>query len=142
MPRDFMFSGKETINTALSLTRKRVFRWGNPVFIAFERCERKRKTIAMMRVFGCDGGVCERNILGAYRPAANIGFIIGTFYQYGLLKIMINVVFADIDNVPTYNFDFNALCITAVLFVVIYELAMYFYQLRIRKISLKTIMSE
>ena len=100
------------------------------------------KTIAMMRVFGYDGGVCGRNILGAYRPASYIGFIIGTFYQYGLLKLMINVIFAELDNVPTYNFDFKALWITAILFVVIYESAMYFYQLRIRKISLKTIMSE
>lgn len=100
------------------------------------------KTIAMMRVFGYDGGVSGRNILGAYRPAAYIGFIIGTFYQYGLLKMMINVVFADIESVPTYNFDFKALIVTAILFIVVYELAMYFYFLRIRKISLKTVMSD
>lgn len=55
---------------------------------------------------------------------------------------MVYVVFADIENVPTYNFDFKALCITAILFVIIYELAMYFYFIRIRKISLKTVMSE
>lgn len=100
------------------------------------------KTIAMMRIFGYDGGICGRYILGAYRPIACIGFVIGTFYQYGLLKIMINVVFAEIDNVPTYNFDFKTLAVTAILFVIIYELAMYFYFIRIRKISLKTVMSE
>lgn len=55
---------------------------------------------------------------------------------------MVYVVFAEIDNVPTYNFDFKTLAVTAILFIIIYELAMYFYFIRIRKISLKTVMSE
>lgn len=41
------------------------------------------------------------------------------------------VVFADIGNVPAYNFDFKALRLTAILFIVVYDLTMYF----IRKIS-------
>lgn len=63
-------------------------------------------------------------------------------YRYGLPKFMVYVVFADIGNVPTYNFDFKTLAVTAILFVIIYELAMFFYFIRIRKISLKTVMSE
>ncbi len=55
---------------------------------------------------------------------------------------MVYVVFADIGNIPAYNFEFKVLRLTAILFVIIYELAMYFYFIRIRKISLKTVMSE
>lgn len=44
---------------------------------------------------------------------------------------MVYVVFADIGNVPAYNFDFKALRLTAILFIVVYDLTMYFYLLRI-----------
>lgn len=63
------------------------------------------KTIAMMRVFGYDDTTCSRYILGAYRPISYLGFAIGTVYQYGLLRLMVSVVFSDIENVPEYSFD-------------------------------------
>lgn len=100
------------------------------------------KTIAMMRAFGYDDGVCRRSIFGAYRPIAVIGFVIGTLYQFGLLKFMMKVVFAKIDGAPQYNFDFKAFFVTIVLFAVSYELSIFLYALRIRKISVKDIMSE
>ena len=100
------------------------------------------KTIAMMRVFGYDDAVCSRYILGAYRPVSYIGFAIGTAYQYGLLRLTVSVVFADIENVPEYGFDFKALVITLITFVIVYELIMYLYSRRIKKLSLKSIMSE
>ena len=100
------------------------------------------KTIAMMRAFGYDDGVCRQSIFGAYRPIAVIGFVIGTLYQFGLLKFMMKVVFAKIDGAPQYNFDFKAFFVTIVLFAVSYELSIFLYALRIRKISIKDIMSE
>ncbi len=100
------------------------------------------KTIAMMRVFGYNDAVCSRYILGAYRPVSYIGFAIGTAYQYGLLRLTVSVVFADIENVPEYGFDFKALVITLITFVIVYELIMYLYSRRIKKLSLKSIMSE
>ena len=100
------------------------------------------KTIAMMRVFGYDAAVCSRYIFGAYRPGSYIGFAIGTAYQYGLLRLTVSVVFADIENVPEYGFDFKALVITLITFVIVYELIMYLYSRRIKKLSLKSIMSE
>ncbi len=100
------------------------------------------KTIAMMRAFGYDDGVCRRSIFGAYRPIAVIGFVIGTLYQFGLLKFMMKVVFAKIDGALQYNFDFKAFLVTIVLFAASYELSIYLYALRIRKISVKDIMSE
>lgn len=100
------------------------------------------KTIAMMRGFGYGDSDCRRAIFGAYRPISYIGFAIGTVYQYGLLKIVMTFVFADIENIPEYNFDLKALAVTLVAFVIIYELIMYLYSLSIRKMSLKSIMLE
>ena len=95
-----------------------------------------------MRVFGYDDKTCSRHILGAYRPVSYIGFAIGTVYQYGLLRFTLSVVFAGVENVPEYNFDFKALIITLVLFVAVYELVMYMYSRSIKRLSLKSIMSE
>lgn len=79
------------------------------------------KTIAMMRVFGYDDITCSRYILGAYRPIAYIGFAVGTGYQYGLLRLMVSVVFAEVGNVPAYSFDFKAFLIALTLFVLAYR---------------------
>lgn len=100
------------------------------------------KTIAMMRVFGYKHSDCTRAILGGYRPFSYIGFLIGTLYQYMLLKIMVTVVFADVENVPEYNFDFGACAITLILFILTYEIAMYGYSRQIKKLPIKSVMSE
>lgn len=100
------------------------------------------KTIAMMRVFGYEDNICSRAILGAYRPISYIGFAIGTVYQYVLLKLVMTFVFADIENMPGYNFDFKALVITLIAFAITYELIMYLYSLNIKKLSIKSIMLE
>jgi len=100
------------------------------------------KTIAMMRVFGYSSRDCSRAVLGAYRPFSYIGFVIGTIYQYMLLKIMVSIVFADVSNMPEYSFDFKACVITLALFIITYEIAMYGYSQQIRKLSVKSIMLE
>lgn len=100
------------------------------------------KTIAMLRVFGYSRKECGRSILGGYRPFAYIGFGIGTVYQYALLKITVSVIFADMENVPDYGFDVPVFLITLAVFAVIYELVMYYYTIRIGKLSLKEIMLE
>ena len=100
------------------------------------------KTIAMMRVLGYDNKVCSNTILGAYRPFACVGFIIGTLYQYALLKLIITFVFSDVEIVPAYNFDWIVLLITLVAFIIVYELTMVFFSFRIRKTPLKSVMTE
>ena len=100
------------------------------------------KTIAMMRVFGYKQRECSRAILDGYRPAAYIGFALGTIYQYALLKIMVSVVFKDIQNVPEYKFDFTSLMISLASFAIIYEVVMHFFTEKIKKISIKEIMLE
>lgn len=101
-----------------------------------------QKTIAMMKVVGYSQSECSFSLLNGYRPVSYIGFILGTGYQYGLLRIMVDIVFADYDNMPELNFSFPALAITLVLFIVSYETIMYFYSRKIGKQSVKEIMLE
>ena len=95
-----------------------------------------------MRVFGYKHSDCSRAVLGGYRPFSYIGFVIGTIYQYVLLKIMVTVVFADVGNVPEYNFDFKRCAVTLVLFIFAYEIAMFSYSQRIKKLPIKSVMLE
>lgn len=55
---------------------------------------------------------------------------------------MVSVVFSDIDNVPEYSFDFKALTVTLILFVITYELVMYLYSHSIKRLSVKSVMLE
>lgn len=100
------------------------------------------KTIAMMRVFGYSQKECCRAILGGYRPMSYIGFVIGTVYQYGLLRLMVDVVFKDMEGVPVYKFDFPVMFISLAVFIFVYEMTMYIYSEKIKKISVKEIMIE
>lgn len=98
------------------------------------------KTIAMMRVFGYSQKECCKAILGGYRPMSYIGFAIGTVYQYALLRIMVDIVFKDVEGVPAYQFDVPVMLISLVAFVAIYEFLMHMYSQRIKKVSMKEIM--
>lgn len=100
------------------------------------------KTIAMMKVFGYEDRICGHAILGAYRPVSYIGFVIGTIYQYVLLKSVLTLVFSDLESIPEYTFDFKTLVFTLIVFIITYELIMYRYASHIRKLSLKSIMLE
>ena len=95
------------------------------------------KTISMMRVFGYSAKDCKYAVLGGYRIPAYIGFVIGTFYQYGLLKITLDVIFKDWEEIPEYSFDIPACIMVLICFAILYELLMYLYMRKIRKISLK-----
>ncbi len=100
------------------------------------------KTIAMMRIIGYDYGACSSGVIGVYRPFSYIGFVVGTLYQYGLLKIMMTFIYDDMQGVPEYGFDWKALLICAAAFVVIYELIIFLFSRRIRKLPIKSVMIE
>lgn len=100
------------------------------------------KTIAMMRVFGYSQRECCRAILGGYRPASYIGFALGTIYQYALLRIMVDIVFRDFEGVPAYGFDLPVMFLSLAAFVGFYEIVMYVFSERIKRISVKEIMLE
>lgn len=100
------------------------------------------KTIAVMRVFGYSQKDCCRAVLGGYRPVSYLGFAVGTAYQYGLLRLMVDIVFKDVEGVPAYKFDFPVMLISLLCFIAVYEILMYVYSEKIKKISIKEIMIE
>lgn len=100
------------------------------------------KTIAMMRVFGYSQKECCKAILGGYRPVSYIGFAIGTGYQYGLLRAMVDLVFKDVEGVPVYEFDVPMMFLSLAVFIVVYEILMSACADRIKRVSVKEIMTE
>lgn len=101
-----------------------------------------KKSIAMMRVFGYSQKECCNALLSGYRPMAYIGFAVGSVYQYALLKIMVTVVFKDMEGMPEYSFDVPGMLISLVSFLFLYEMVMYYCSQKIKKVSIKEIMSE
>lgn len=100
------------------------------------------KTMAMMRVFGYSDSECSKAILNGYRPVSYIGFFVGTVYQYVLLKIMVTIIFADIDNMPDYGFDVKALAISLIAFIISYEIIIFVFSKKMKKLPIKSIMLE
>lgn len=101
-----------------------------------------RKTIAMMKVFGYSKKECGTSLLGGYRPVSYVGFVIGTIYQYVLLKIVVTMVFADFEGMPEFHFSWKALCLSLILFFLAYEIILALYAKRIEQVSVKEIMLE
>lgn len=100
------------------------------------------KTLAMMKVFGYSEKECASAVLNGYRPVSWLGFIIGTGYQYGLLRIMVDIVFADYDAMPEFHFNTKGLVIAFAAFVVVYEAVIYCYSRKIAKMPVKSVMLE
>ncbi len=71
-----------------------------------------------------------------------IGFAIGTGYQYALLRIMVDIVFKDVESVPVYKFNFYVMFVMFIIFIMIYEIMMFAYLEKIKKISIKKIITE
>lgn len=55
---------------------------------------------------------------------------------------MVDIVFKDIEGVPAYEFDLPVMIISLVIFIAIYEILMYVYSEKIKRISIKEIMIE
>ncbi|MGI6781397.1 MAG: ABC transporter permease [Acholeplasmataceae bacterium] len=100
------------------------------------------KTIAMMKVFGYTSKEYSRSILGGYRPIAYIGFALGTIFQYVELKMIVNIVYKDFDNIPELKFNFKGLLITLVIFMIAYEVIMLIYSKKTERQPIKEIMLE
>lgn len=101
-----------------------------------------KKSIALMKAMGYTEMQCASAFLNVYRPFAYVGFVIGTGYQYGLLRLMVDIVFKDVDIVPEYNFDWKAMLVSLAVFAVFYELTMFLYSRSIGKVSIKKIMLD
>lgn len=100
------------------------------------------QSIAMMKTFGYSLSKCVTSVFIGFIPFAVVGFVVGTAYQYGLLYLMINLIFKDVGEVPDYTFNVGAMLITLAAFVVCYTAITAFYVAKINKVSVKEIMLE
>lgn len=100
------------------------------------------QTVAMMKAFGYSDRECSRSVLGGYLYIAPTGFAVGTVYQYVLLRIMVDIIFADFEGMPEYTFDVKAFLITAAAFAVTYQLIMLYYSRKISRSTIKSIMTD
>lgn len=101
-----------------------------------------RKNIALMKAFGYSLAKCTLAVLGGYLPFTLLGFALGTVYQYGLLSLMINIVFANVADVPAYSFSVPAFFLTLAAFLITYGAVTLRYVLKIKRVSVKEIMLE
>lgn len=100
------------------------------------------QSIAMMKTFGYSLRKCVIAVFVGFIPFTLLGFAIGTAYQYGLLQLMVNVIFKDVGEVPDYTFNVNAMLITLATFIACYAGITVIYVTKINKISVKEIMLE
>ena len=100
------------------------------------------KTVSMMKVFGYSVKECALSVFGGYVPFAFLGFAVGTGYQYGLLSLMVNIVYKDVAIVPDYSFNVPVFFITLACFIVLYTAVMAAYAFKLSKVSVKEVMLE
>ena len=102
--------------------------------------QENKASLALMKAFGYSQKECSRVVLARYRLVAYLGFVLGTAYQYGLMKILFKVIVKDAQGVPAYSFDVQLCIITFLAFAILYELLVTNYFKAIRRMTLKEIM--
>ena len=95
------------------------------------------ENISIMRALGYSLKECVFSVLGGFIPFLFIGFALGTVYQFGLLSLMVNIIFADVEEVLNYTFDVPRMFITLAAFIVFFGSLIFIYSLKISKISVK-----
>ena len=100
------------------------------------------KSIAVMKACGYSIKECAFAVLSGYVPFALIGFGLGSVYQYGLLRFMVDAVFASVAAMPEYTFDVPVFFITLAAFAVCCVAITSYFILKISKISVNAIMAE
>jgi ABC transporter permease protein len=101
-----------------------------------------KKNISILNIMGYSVSECSQIVLFKYRIVALIGFIIGTVYQYVLIKVLLIKLSKELDSQVVYNFDYLSLLISSVLFILIYELFIRYYYKKIRMIDAKKIILD
>lgn len=99
------------------------------------------RTVAVMRAFGYSERERYRAVFDGYRIFAYAGFAIGTGYQFGLLKIMVEIIFKNIGDI-SYNFDYITMIISLLCFAVFYETAVFLFSKVLQRNTVKQLMTE
>lgn len=100
------------------------------------------KTVSVMRANGYTLFECGGAVLGGYHIPAVVGFALGTGYQYGLLRLMVDLVFSGVEEMPPYSFDVAVFFIVLAAFVVLFELAVAAFTYKMGKASIRKLMAE
>ena len=102
--------------------------------------QENKASLALMKAFGYSKKECSHVIFARYRLVSYLGFVIGTAYQYGLMKLLLKVIVKDVQGVPDYSFDVQLCLISFLSFVILYELLLAYYVKAIEGMSLKEVM--
>lgn len=98
------------------------------------------KYLVLLKAYGYTEKECSNALFGGYRIVSYVGFLIGTFYQFILLKMAVKL-FAGIYELPEIKFSIVGFVITLIVFLALYELLMYMYRRSISKSTLGKIMN-
>lgn len=104
--------------------------------------QRSMPAAAIMHASGYSTAECRRALLDGFRPAAYAGFAVGTIYQYVLLRLVIDIFYADYPGMPEYTFDAPLMWICFGLFVVLYEGGLRFVSKRLTRVQIRELASE
>ena len=102
--------------------------------------QENKASLALMKAFGYSKKECSLVIFARYRVVAYLGFVLGTVYQYGLMKLLLKVIVKDAKGVPDYAFDVQLCLIAFLAFVILYELLLAYYVKTIEGLTLKEVM--
>lgn len=100
------------------------------------------KTVSLMKAYGYNFWEYGNAVFGGFRLFAYIGFAVGTAYQYGLLRLMVDLVFNSVETMPEYSFNVPCFFVTLACFIVVYELAVLYFNYRIGKENVRKFVSE
>ena len=100
------------------------------------------KTVSLMKAYGYTFFEYGNAVFGGFRLFAYIGFGVGTAYQYGLLRLMVDLVFKSVEAMPEYSFDVPAFFVTLAAFIVLYEAAVLYYTYRVGKDNIRKYVIE
>lgn len=100
------------------------------------------KTVSVMRANGYTLWSSGGAVLGGYHIPAVIGFAVGTVYQYGILRLMVDLVFKGVEEMKTYSFDVKTFFIVLAAFIVLFELAVVAFTYKMGKASIRKLTVE
>ena len=100
------------------------------------------KNISILNIMGFSKSECSKIVLSGYRVVAYIGFVLGTVYQYFLIRTLLKVLSEKLDSETTYNFDLISVIGSLIAFVLIYEIFILYYSNKIKDLNVKKIMLE
>lgn len=103
--------------------------------------KRSGQDVAVMKSLGYSYMQRAESIFGGYRLYALVGFAVGTLYQWGLLRVMVDLLFRETYGIE-YHFSVPVFFIVFAVFLVCYEGFVLLMARRLDRVSVKELMAE